>query len=243
MPNRVLRDWTTSEAIDKLSILGEVFFTRLIMKADDYGNYTANPKLLKAALFPLKDITSTEIDHLLVECEQAGIVKRYTVEGKDFINIPNFGQRLRAMKSQYPDISQSDGSHMSDNSRLETKRNEVETESETEVDFSAPDVLGDVLVFPLETQPVKELWASWKKSRWENYKIKYPMMGEQADLKRLEGMSFSQIQETILAAISGKWKNLYPDKNRSNGKQFTKTDHASNAARNFAERVGGKSDK
>ena len=132
MPNRVLRDWTTSEAIDKLSVHAEVFFTRLIMKADDYGNYTANPKLLKAALFPLRDCLAHEVNKWIEECVRLGIIKKYTVEGKDYLNIPNFGQRLRAMKSQYPAIGQTNDGHMSDNGRPETKRNEVETESETE---------------------------------------------------------------------------------------------------------------
>lgn len=128
MPNRVLRDWTTSEAIDGLSVHAEVFFTRLIMKADDYGNYTGNHKLLKAALFPLRDVMINEIDKWIEECAKVGIIKKYTSEGKDFIHIPNFGQRLRAMKSSYPTFD----SHTSDIGRPETKRNEVETESETE---------------------------------------------------------------------------------------------------------------
>lgn len=124
----MLRDWTTSEAIDGLSVHAEVFFTRLIMKADDYGNYTGNHKLLKAALFPLRDVMINDIDKWIEECAKVGIIKKYTSEGKDFIHIPNFGQRLRAMKSNYPTFD----SHMSDTSRPETKRNEVETESETE---------------------------------------------------------------------------------------------------------------
>lgn len=124
----MLRDWTTSEAIDGLSVHAEVFFTRLIMKADDYGNYTGNHKLLKAALFPLREVMINDIDKWVEECAKVGILKKYTSEGKDFIHIPNFGQRLRAMKSSYPTFD----SHTSDMSRPETKRNEVETETETE---------------------------------------------------------------------------------------------------------------
>jgi hypothetical protein len=129
MPNRVLRDWTTSETIDKLSQGAEVFFTRLIMKADDFGNYTANTKLLKAALFPLKNYSEFEINDWLSECINAGIILKYTAESKDFINIPNFGQRLRAMKSHFPAISQTNDGHVSVSGRLETKRNEGETET------------------------------------------------------------------------------------------------------------------
>lgn len=126
MPNRILRDWTTSETIDKLSQGAEVFFTRLIMKADDFGNYTANSKLLKAALFPLKNYSESEISAWLNECCMAGIIKKYNVSDKFFINIPNFSQRLRAMRSQYPDIGQAYDGHVSDIGRPETKRNEEE---------------------------------------------------------------------------------------------------------------------
>lgn len=100
MPKRMLRDWTTSEPINELSFEAEVFFVRLIMKADDHGNYTANEKLLKAALFPLRD--GVDIAGMLTECVVAGIVRRYESGGKSYINIPNFGQRLRQMKSEWP---------------------------------------------------------------------------------------------------------------------------------------------
>lgn len=139
MPNRVLRDWTTSESIDKLSQGAEIFFTRLIMKADDFGNYTANWKLLKSALFPLREHNEAQIEVWIDECQLAGIIKKYEVEGKQYLTIPNFNQRLRAMKGHYPDISQSNDGHVSVNCRPETKRNEVEKEVETKRDMKISD--------------------------------------------------------------------------------------------------------
>lgn len=151
MPNRVLRDWTTSEAIEKLSLGAEVFFTRLIMKADDFGNYTANDKLLKAALFPLREAHS--IQSWMDECVKAGVVKKYSVEGKWYLTIPNFNQRLRAMKPQYPDISQSSDGHLHVNGRPETKRNE-EKRNESEAKGKQSTTLGKgkyfIIVQPLE---------------------------------------------------------------------------------------------
>lgn len=82
-----------------------------------------------------------------------------------------------------------------------------------EFDFSKPDINGDEIVFPIDTQPVRELWALWKKYRWEAHESRYGMMGEQADLKRLEKMDFARIEKTILTAIANNWKNLYPDSN------------------------------
>lgn len=113
-----------------------------------------------------------------------------------------------------------------------------------EIDFSKPDIEGDEIVFPLDTQPVRDIWARWKESRYKNHGARYKMMGEQAALKRLQGMNYQQIESTILAAISGGWSNLYPDKTGNNGKQngaFKNEHPAQAAARAFAERVGGKS--
>lgn len=103
MPNRVLRDWTDSEPIEKLSWEAEVFYVRLLMKADDLGYYVANPKLLKAALFPLRESVSIQsIENYLNECEDAGLLITYTHEQKKYLHIPKFGQRKRIMSSKYP---------------------------------------------------------------------------------------------------------------------------------------------
>jgi hypothetical protein len=55
MPTRILRDYTDSAAFDGLSAEGERLFIRLLMKADDFGRFHANPKLVKALCFPLAE--------------------------------------------------------------------------------------------------------------------------------------------------------------------------------------------
>ena len=125
MANRVIRDWTTSEAIDKLSLGAEVFFTRLIMKADDFGNYTGNWKLILAALFPFRSHNEAQIEVWIDELEAIGVVKRYSVDGKKYLHIPNFGQRLRTMSGKYPQPADK-CPHSADNARPEENRNEVE---------------------------------------------------------------------------------------------------------------------
>lgn len=103
MPNRILRDWTDSDRVDKLSVDGERFYTRLIMKADDYGRYFADPKRLKAFLFPLKpSIRETDISRWLAECEKAGLLRFYDASDKRYLELWNFGQRLRNMRDTYP---------------------------------------------------------------------------------------------------------------------------------------------
>jgi hypothetical protein len=104
MPNRILRDWTGSTKVENLTVHAERFFTRLIMKADDYGRYHANPKLLKPHLFPLliDQIRETDISRWTAECEKAGLIAVYEIESKQFLQIMDFNQRLRLKTAKFP---------------------------------------------------------------------------------------------------------------------------------------------
>lgn len=99
--------------------------------------------------------------------------------------------------------------------------NEIENKNnkESEKDFTQPDVQGDEIFFPIDTPPMRELWAAWKAARWKNFGMTYGMYGEQAALKQLEDLDFHQAKKAIQQAIASNWKNLYPDKNgqRKNG--------------------------
>lgn len=142
MANRVLRDWTTSEAVDNLTSGAEVFFTRLIMKADDYGSYHSNPKLIKAALFPLKETSIREIEGWLNECIEAGLIFTYESLGRKYIRIDNFGQRLRNMRNTFPQPGDNPlTSRGKSRPETETKRNETESETETNTTFDDTFVL------------------------------------------------------------------------------------------------------
>lgn len=133
MANRVLRDWTFSENINKLSPDAEVFFVRLIMKADDYGCFYGNTMILNSQLYPLKPQSEEDLSSYINELVANNIVITYEVDQKQYIKILNFGQRLRTMKSRFPqpaDICPPPA----DNAPPETKRNEGETKgNETEI--------------------------------------------------------------------------------------------------------------
>jgi len=103
MPNRILRDWTDSELINDLSWQAEVLFTRLIMKADDFGRFSANEKLIRSLCFPLKDgVRDADVTRWLAECQQAGLIVVYHANAKPVLAIRNFGQRLRQKRELYP---------------------------------------------------------------------------------------------------------------------------------------------
>jgi hypothetical protein len=115
MPNRILRDWTDSPTVNDLSWQAEVFFVRLIMKADDYGRFAAHPRLLRSLLFPMRDgIRETDISRWLAECEKAGLIRPYADDEKPFLVIQKFNQRMRLKKpSKFPEPpDEADDLHM-----------------------------------------------------------------------------------------------------------------------------------
>jgi hypothetical protein len=131
MPNRILRDWTDSEKMNALDAPTERFFTRLIMKADDYGRFNASAKLLRCNLYPLliDEICEDDISGWLAACHKAGLIALYEVDSKPYLQVENFNQRLRSKREKYP--APTGGVHVANHARPEV---EVEVETETEVE-------------------------------------------------------------------------------------------------------------
>lgn len=239
MANRVLRDWTASESIDTLSEGAEVFFTRLIMKADDYGSFHSNSKLIKAALFPLKEYKDAVISKWVNECIEAKILIAYTVDGKEYLRIVNFGQRLRNMRSTFPQPA--DKSPQVAASRIhpppETKRNEVETETETETNATA-DETPPVCVWP----SFQDFWSLYDKKKdlskclkkWE--KIKQAAREKIMEHLTLYVRSTPDIQyrkNPITYLNNESWN----DEITANGTTNKREKNTSNLAEAFAKRV------
>lgn len=107
MGNRILRDWTDSQKVHNLSAEAERFFVRLIMKADDFGRYVGNIKLLKASLFPLHEtITDADVVSWLNACISNGLLFKYQADEKDYVEIHGFNQKgLKVRKAKYPPSS------------------------------------------------------------------------------------------------------------------------------------------
>lgn len=133
MPTRSIRDYTDSDRVNQLSWQAEVFFVRLMLKADDFGRFHANPKLLKSALFPhrVDEIKDQQVVDWTNQCLKADLIVCYTFDNKNYLYIKNYNQRLRLMKSKFPEPSDkcptNDG-HMTVICPLEEKRREVEVE-------------------------------------------------------------------------------------------------------------------
>ena len=220
MPERLLRDWTDSEAVDQLSWQAECLFVRLIMKADDFGRYHGNPKLLKSLLFPLKDgLRDADISRWIAECETAGLIRVYTdkVSGKPFIEIRKYGQRLRTKKAKFPDEN---GNLLADCRNLRQNaaecgkvrlEEEVEEEVEDNISHTAPAREDDFS--SADEKLLGNLLPEWK--RW--LEVWSDMHGngrpmnqiiQQAQLEKLLRLPAEVRPEALKAAIAGGWKNI-----------------------------------
>ena len=104
MPNRYIRESAIeSEAVNSLSWQAEVFWRRLLNRADDFGRFTANAALLRASIFPLQldCVSEADVQRMLAECEAAGLLFVYSSSCKQFI-ILNKWEKGRAKESKYP---------------------------------------------------------------------------------------------------------------------------------------------
>jgi hypothetical protein len=106
MPDRIVRAGIlTSDRVNALSWAGEVFYRRLMSVVDDFGRYDGRLSVIRGAIYSLKldRVSDSDIGKWIRECEEAGLVRRYTVEDKPFIELPKFGQKIRAKFSKWPD--------------------------------------------------------------------------------------------------------------------------------------------
>lgn len=105
MPSRILREGIlTSERVDMLGPQGEIFYRRLMSVVDDFGRFDGRPQMLRVSCFPLRvdRVREADISRWLVECQTAGLIALYAVNGKQFLEMLDFRQQVRAKESKFP---------------------------------------------------------------------------------------------------------------------------------------------
>ena len=101
--NPLLKSYPDSEKVNAVSIGAETMFTRLVAKADDYGNYWASPRMLLSGLFRLRwehgEVNEPEMVHWrneLATCTCGPLIAFYSVDGVDYLHVINARRRIRA---------------------------------------------------------------------------------------------------------------------------------------------------
>lgn len=106
MPSRILREGIlTSERVAALAWDEEVFYRRLMSVVDDFGRFHGNPKLVRAACYPLhlEKVSDADIVKWLRATEKAGLVSVYPApDGKRYLEMLDFRQQVRAKDSKFP---------------------------------------------------------------------------------------------------------------------------------------------
>lgn len=105
MPNRVIREGILdSERVDKLTWPAEVFYRRLMSIVDDFGRGDGRISIIRSKCYPLKleKVSIADVTKWMNECSEAGLLSAYEVQGKPYIELLDFRQSLRKMKSSYP---------------------------------------------------------------------------------------------------------------------------------------------
>lgn len=150
MPNRILRDWTDSDRVNKLTVHEERFFVRLIMKADDYGCYYADTRLLKANLFPLllDGVREADISRWMAACQKAGLIVLYEASSKKYLQVVDFKQRLDKAKNKFPLPTSGNPISMDNDFPAESEaESDTETEAGERGDAPPPAILEDFKKF------------------------------------------------------------------------------------------------
>lgn len=213
MPNRVLRDWTMSEKIQQISVHAERFFTRLMMKVDDYGRFFSDPRLLKANLFPLQldSIRETDLTRWMSECQKAGLIVIYEINTKGYLQIEDFGQTLRQKREKFP--GPQSATHLLSNCvpetetkpKLETNPKHITKIGPDRFNKKLSDVLSNEYRYLLESHLMSRLKGCSEADVLRTMDLEYPNY-EFNDANHL-GNALKGIKDKIQPAGTGQKKN------------------------------------
>ena len=86
-------DACISETLVKITPGQERTFWRLLTHCDDKGRSLANPRLIKAAIYPLHDdMTPQAVQADLEGLATVGLIQFYTVEGRGYLFVTSWGE-------------------------------------------------------------------------------------------------------------------------------------------------------
>jgi hypothetical protein len=88
----------TDECFVAVSMTARVLIPGVWVEADDHGVFEWKPLTLKMKIFPADNV---DMDALLAELLNADIIKKFSVDGKDYGAVRNFGRYQRPKKPSY----------------------------------------------------------------------------------------------------------------------------------------------
>ena len=241
MPNRILRDYTDSLRFDGIGAEAERLFIRLLTKADDYGRFHADPRLVGAACFPLEQsIEPKQITKWLDELERRGLILRYEAEGKHLLSVINYGQRLRNTRYKFPPPQDKDREwlptgrdlpQLAADCRNSPPESESETESETETEKGKQRAAEAAPPLPvlLDTDEFRGAWEDYRTYRKQAKLRRLTPIGIRNQWAEMEGWGHDEAVEAIRTTIRKGWQGIFKPKHNGTNHNGGST-HASNGS-------------
>jgi hypothetical protein len=101
VPSRYFREkYLTSPRINAVEPDGRDLWVRLVLVADDHGRFWGDPQLIASRCYPLKP-DAANVARLLSELARVDLIELYEVEGKAYLLITQWQERIRS-DSKYP---------------------------------------------------------------------------------------------------------------------------------------------
>ena len=215
MPQRMIRESLlySDRFLDLPSNRERMGFIALLLKADDRGNLEATDGGLHRMWRDFEVDTVKDSLTILEYLTTAELVKVYEVDGKRFIHIPRFQQKLRAYKSRVPlppwqenEIKQTDSKKSG--RKLQKTLLEVEVEEEVEEEVNNNNIVkllgkGEVV----ETLPIKGGSCKVCKSWVMEIEPCYPNVDIIKTLREVKGWLISDKQNLKTSSGIGKCLN------------------------------------
>jgi len=132
MPTRYLKQGICdSDVINALSDSAECLFYRLLVTVDDFGRADGRTLVIKSRCYPVKEsVTPKLIEKLLDELETHGVIVRYVVDGKPYLQLQKWDLKSRSSVSKFPAPAYIYVQQNTDAEQLHTDVNHLHTEPE-----------------------------------------------------------------------------------------------------------------
>lgn len=98
-------DFFTSESVSRLSLRARLTWVGMWTHCDDEGRCRDNPKLIRAAVWPLDEVSVKQVEQDLEELAAHARILRYEVAGKRYIEVTNWTEHQkinRPVASKFP---------------------------------------------------------------------------------------------------------------------------------------------
>ena len=125
-------EFFTSEAVSALPLRARLTWIGLWTHCDNHGRARDNGKLIKAAIWPLDDVTLKDIEEDLATLAAHGRIARYSVEGKRYLVVTNWGEhQYGAGKGdpKFPGLDEADSEPSLETSRPSPDKSESDADT------------------------------------------------------------------------------------------------------------------